>query len=193
MTAALAEGRLAAEEVYVNAHRTGTTINDVIETRALHQVFGAHALNLAISSSKGVLGHALGAAGAFEAVVTALPIHHSVAPPTANFLEPDPACDLDYVPNEARTMPIDCACPIHSPLAVSTRFSLYAIRYKGDRLPAPSIQGEARPDESNNFKPRPYSNTGSQVSQFRDLAALSSKLSSRKAGIHRADARAAEM
>jgi nodulation protein E len=94
---------------YVNAHGTGTTINDVVETESLHRVFGDHAPRLAISSSKAVLGHALGAAGALEVMVTALAIDDKVVPPTANFLEPDPACDLDYVPNEARDMPIEVA------------------------------------------------------------------------------------
>jgi acyl transferase domain-containing protein len=72
-------------------------------------VFGDNARRLAISSSKAVLGHSLGAAGALEAMVSVLAIHHAVAPPTANFIEADPACDLDYVPNEARDLPIKVA------------------------------------------------------------------------------------
>jgi nodulation protein E len=110
MTAALRDARLAPEMVdYVNAHGTGTTINDIVETQALHQVFGEHAHRLLVSSSKAVLGHSLGAAGALEAMVTALAIRHAVAPPTANFLEADPVCDLDYVPYQARDLPIDAA------------------------------------------------------------------------------------
>ena len=110
MTAALRDARLEPEIVdYVNAHGTGTTINDIVETQALHRVFGDHARRLLVSSSKAVLGHSLGAAGALEAIVTALAIRHALAPPTANFLEADPACDLDYVPYQARDLPIDAA------------------------------------------------------------------------------------
>jgi nodulation protein E len=110
MTAALRDARLQPDMVdYVNAHGTGTTINDVVETEALHRVFGDHARRLAVSSSKAVLGHSLGAAGALEALVTVLAINHALAPPTANFLEADPACDLDYVPNEARDLAIEAA------------------------------------------------------------------------------------
>jgi nodulation protein E len=110
MTAALRDARLEPDMVdYVNAHGTGTTVNDVVETEALHRVFGDHARRLAVSSSKAVLGHSLGAAGALEVLVTTLAIAHALAPPTANFLEADPACDLDYVPNEARDLPIEAA------------------------------------------------------------------------------------
>jgi nodulation protein E len=110
MAAALRDARLEPDMVnYVNAHGTGTTINDVVETEALHRVFDDHARRLAISSTKAVLGHALGAAGALEAAVTAIAIHDEVVPPTANFVEPDSACDLDYVPNEARELPIRAA------------------------------------------------------------------------------------
>src|ERR1700731_1333317 len=110
MTAALPDARLEDDAVnYANTHGTGTTINDVVETEALHRVFGDHAPRLAVSSSKAVLGHSLGAAGALEALVTALAIDHALAPPTANFLEADPACDLDYLPNEARELGIEAA------------------------------------------------------------------------------------
>jgi nodulation protein E len=110
MAAALRAARLEPDAVdYVNAHGTGTTINDLVETKALHRVFGDHAHRLAVSSSKAVLGHSLGAAGALELVVTALAINDRIAPPTANFVEADPACDLDYVPNEARDLPIAVA------------------------------------------------------------------------------------
>ena len=103
MEAALHDARTNADEVdYVNAHGTGTVANDRTETAALHQVFRSCPERLAVSSSKGVLGHSLGAAGAFEVAVTALAIDRKVIPPTANFEEPDPECDLDVVPNVAR-------------------------------------------------------------------------------------------
>jgi nodulation protein E len=108
--AALRDAGTNPEDVdYVNAHGTGTTINDRIETQVLRQVFGSHADRLAVSSSKAVLGHGLGVAGALEAVATALALRDQIAPPTANFLEPDPDCDLDFVPNAARTMPMRAA------------------------------------------------------------------------------------
>ena len=110
MEGALADGKLAARDIqYVNAHGTGTAANDVAETKALHQVFGARAGKLAISSTKSMVGHALGASGALEMVATLLAMRDSVVPPTIGYLGPDPACDLDYVPNEARAMTIDAA------------------------------------------------------------------------------------
>lgn len=87
---------------YVNAHGTGTRANDVIETRALHAVFGKHAKRLAVSSTKSMHGHSLGAASAIEAVATVKAIQTGVIPPTANYGTRDPDCDLDYVPNQAR-------------------------------------------------------------------------------------------
>ena len=110
MEGALADGRLNAQDIqYVNAHGTGTAVNDATETQALHRVFGAHAGKLAVSSTKSMVGHALGAAGALEMVAMLLAVRDGVAPPTIGYLGPDPACDLDYVPNEARAMPIDAA------------------------------------------------------------------------------------
>lgn len=107
---ALADAKLAPQDIqYVNAHGTGTAANDETETQALHQVFGGHARKLAVSSTKSMIGHALGAAGALEMVATVMAVREGVAPPTVNFLGPDPACDLDYVPNEARKMPIEAA------------------------------------------------------------------------------------
>jgi len=107
---ALQDAGLQPEDIdYVNAHGTGTRANDVTETTALKQVFGAHVAKLAISSSKSMFGHALGAAGALEALATVLAIMENKAPPTIHYLGPDPACDLDYVPNEARDMKIDVA------------------------------------------------------------------------------------
>ncbi len=110
MRAALTDARRNAEDVdYVNAHGTGTTHNDRSETTALRDVFGPHVRRLAVSSSKAVLGHGLGAAGALEFAVTALAIHHQTIPPTANFEEPDPECDLDVVPNVARQAVVNVA------------------------------------------------------------------------------------
>jgi nodulation protein E len=111
MTGALKDARLNPEDIdYVNAHGTGTAANDVTETRALRMALGNGAAeNLAVSSSKSVFGHALGGAGALELVVTALAIRDKVVPPTANFTEPDPECDLDYVPNQPRERKIRAA------------------------------------------------------------------------------------
>jgi nodulation protein E len=110
MEGALADGKLAPQDIqYINAHGTGTAANDVAETKALHQVFGAHAGKLAVSSTKSMIGHALGAAGALELVATLQAIGEAIVPPTINYLGPDPACDLDYVPNEARALAIDAA------------------------------------------------------------------------------------
>jgi nodulation protein E len=110
MSGALDDAGLAREQIaYVNAHGTGTPANDSTETRAVRQVFGSHADSLAISSTKSMHGHALGAAGALEAAATVLAIHGNFIPPTANFVERDPACDLDVVPNEARAAQIEAA------------------------------------------------------------------------------------
>jgi nodulation protein E len=110
MTAALGDGRLAAQDVqYVNAHGTGTAANDVAETSALKRVFGEHARSLAISSTKSMVGHPLGAAGALEFVATLMALRAGVAPPTIGYREPDPLCDLDVVPNEARSLAMNAA------------------------------------------------------------------------------------
>jgi nodulation protein E len=110
MRGALREARMAPEEVgYINAHGTGTAGNDPVETKAIREVFGAHADKLAVSSTKSMHGHALGAAGALEAIATVLALHHGILPPTANFTEPDPECDLDYIPNQARTLRVGAA------------------------------------------------------------------------------------
>ncbi len=90
---------------YINAHGTATLANDATETAAIRQVFGAHADRVAVSSTKSMHGHTLGAAGAIEAAATLLALHHGILPPTANFTEPDPACDLDVIPNIARPAP----------------------------------------------------------------------------------------
>lgn len=108
--AALRVGRLDPSAIdYVNAHGTGTAMNDRTETQVLRNVFGSHADKLAVSSTKGALGHALGGAGALEAAATALAIARQVAPPTINFTTPDPDCALDVIPNVAREMKIEHA------------------------------------------------------------------------------------
>jgi nodulation protein E len=110
MTAALRDADLSPEAVgYINAHGTGTANNDSTETRAIRQVFGAHADKLAVSSTKSMHGHALGAAGALEAVSTVLALRHATLPPTANFTTPDPECDLDVVPNQSRAARVEYA------------------------------------------------------------------------------------
>ena len=109
MRRALTHAGVAPEQVgYINAHGTGTEVNDSTETAAIRKVFGAHADKLAISSTKSMHGHALGAAGALEAAAAVLALHHGVLPPTANYTTPDPACDLDVIPNSARTAQVDC-------------------------------------------------------------------------------------
>jgi nodulation protein E len=124
---ALKDAKLELDSVdYVNAHGTGTIANDIIESRALQRAFGSHARHLAISSSKAVLGHGLGAAGALEFAVTVLAVRNQVAPPTANFTEKDPECDLDYVPNEARQTPIRAA--ISSSLAFGGLNAVLVVR-----------------------------------------------------------------
>lgn len=107
---ALAQARIPACDIdYVSAHGTATRLNDSTETAVLKQVFGEHARHLAVSSTKALHGHAMGASAALEFIATVLAIRHGVAPPTANYSEPDPECDLDYVPNEARPMKIRAA------------------------------------------------------------------------------------
>ncbi|NBC34009.1 MAG: beta-ACP synthase, partial [Alphaproteobacteria bacterium] len=110
MGKALADAGLDPEDVdYINAHGTGTTVNDATETAAIRRVFSTHAERLAVSSTKSMHGHALGAAGALELVATAMALKNGLIPPTANFTEPDPACDLDIVPNDARRQPLRAA------------------------------------------------------------------------------------
>lgn len=110
ISAALSDAGLAGEQIdYVNAHGTGTVANDAAETAALHKSFGAHARQLAVSSTKSVVGHSLGAAGALEFVATVMAMRDGIVPPTMNYLGADPNCDLDYVPNEARRSPVRAA------------------------------------------------------------------------------------
>ena len=108
--AALRRSDIEPTEVgYINAHGTSTPLGDAAETRALKDVFGDHAYRLAVSSTKSVTGHCFGAAGAIEAMMCTLALHHGVLPPTINYRTPDPECDLDYVPNEARRVQVDVA------------------------------------------------------------------------------------
>lgn len=110
MKLAMKDGGLAPEQVgYVNAHGTATQANDAMETQAIRLAFGAHADKLAVSSTKSMTGHSLGAAGAIEAAATVLGLHNKVLPPTANFIDPDPACDLDVIPNESREAEVEAA------------------------------------------------------------------------------------
>jgi 3-oxoacyl-[acyl-carrier-protein] synthase II len=94
---------------YINAHGTGTPVNDRVETIAIKRFFGKKSESIPVSSVKSALGHCLGAAGAVEAIATILALYHGMLPPTLNYQEPDPDCDLDYVPNEARVADIQVA------------------------------------------------------------------------------------
>jgi 3-oxoacyl-[acyl-carrier-protein] synthase II len=110
MRAALKRGGLEPEDVdYINAHGTSTPLGDLAETKAIKDVFGDHAYELAVSSTKSVMGHTFGAAGAIEAMMCVLAIRDGVLPPTINYETPDPECDLDYVPNEARRADVKVA------------------------------------------------------------------------------------
>lgn len=110
MANALRNARTNADEIdYINAHGTSTPLGDIAETLAVKRAFGDRAAKLAVSSTKSMTGHLLGAAGGIEAIFTVLALHQQIAPPTINLAEPDPACDLDYVPNTARKMPIRAA------------------------------------------------------------------------------------
>jgi 3-oxoacyl-[acyl-carrier-protein] synthase II len=110
MAQALADARLRPEQVqYINAHGTSTFLNDKIETAAIKRVFGDHARKLCVSSTKSMVGHLLGASGAMELAACAMSIRHGVVHPTINYETPDPELDLDYVPNQARSMRVDYA------------------------------------------------------------------------------------
>jgi 3-oxoacyl-[acyl-carrier-protein] synthase II len=110
MRLALVEAGLGPGDLdYVNAHGTGTLLSDPAETRAMHLALGEHARRVAVSSTKSMLGHLLGAAGAVEAAICVLSIEHGVIPPTINLTAPDPECDLDYVPQQARQQPVNVA------------------------------------------------------------------------------------
>ena len=110
MVAALESANIAPSEVgYINAHGTSTPAGDVLEVQAIKTVFGDHAHKLAVSSTKSMTGHLLGAAGAVEAIAVSLALHHGILPPTMNIIDPDPECDLDFVPNKAREHQVDIA------------------------------------------------------------------------------------
>ncbi len=110
MRGALGRAGVEAERVgYINAHGTSTPLGDAAETRAIKEVFGEHAYRLAVTSTKSVTGHCFGAAGAIEAMMCVLALRDGVLPPTMNYVHPDPECDLDYVPNEAREMQVEVA------------------------------------------------------------------------------------
>jgi len=110
MRGALEEAGLDLESVgYINAHGTGTSGNDPVESSAIRDVFGPHADKIGVSSTKSMHGHALGAAGALEAIATILALRHGILPPTANYNERDPECDLDYIPNTPRAQRVEAA------------------------------------------------------------------------------------
>jgi 3-oxoacyl-(acyl-carrier-protein) synthase len=132
MKAALESAGVAFDSVdYINAHGTSTPHNDRIETVAIKRCFGEHARRLAISSTKSMTGHLLGAAGGLEAGICALAIRHNIAPPTTNLENPDEACDLDYVPLEARSMTIEHALSNSFGFG-GTNSTLLLSRYNGD-------------------------------------------------------------
>jgi nodulation protein E len=107
---ALAQAGLNPEHVqYINAHGTATRLNDSTETTIIKRVFGDYARKVAISSTKSMHGHMMGASGAIELIATLMTIERGIVPPTANYRKPDPECDLDYVPNQAREMKVDAA------------------------------------------------------------------------------------
>ena len=110
MALAMRDANINTDEVgYINAHGTGTMSNDIVETKAIKEVFGKHAGELAVSSTKSMHGHGLGAAGGIELVATILGLHHDFLPPTINYTSPDPECDLDYIPNTPRAAKINVA------------------------------------------------------------------------------------
>ena len=110
MAAALADAALTPDQIsYINAHGTSTELNDKVETLAIKRVFKDFATRVPVSSTKSMTGHLIGGAGGVEAVICCLAIQHSVIPPTINYDVPDPDCDLDYVPNHARKLPVESA------------------------------------------------------------------------------------
>jgi 3-oxoacyl-[acyl-carrier-protein] synthase II len=130
--AALADARIAPSAVgYINAHGTSTDLNDKNETIAVKRVFGDHARALAMSSTKSMTGHTLGAAGGIEAGITALAVARGVLPPTTNYEVPDPDCDLDYVPNQPRERRVDIAMSNSFGFG-GTNAALVISRYRGD-------------------------------------------------------------
>ncbi len=107
---ALSNAQIDPQQIdYINAHGSSTPLNDLAETKAIKALFGEHAYKLIISSTKSMIGHAMGASGALEAIACALAIFHGIVPPTINLEYPDPECDLDYVPNVARKVDVNFA------------------------------------------------------------------------------------
>ena len=132
MRAALRDAGLAPEQIgYINAHGTATPANDPTETAAIRSVFGAHAAKMPVSSTKSMHGHALGAAAALECLATVLALRDGVLPPTANFNEPDPDCDLDVIPNEARRAQVEYA--LSNSFAFGGLNAVLALRGAGTR------------------------------------------------------------
>jgi 3-oxoacyl-[acyl-carrier-protein] synthase II len=132
MKVALKDAKLAPEQIgYINAHGTSTKFNDLNETKAIKAVFGAQAKKVAVSSTKSMTGHTLGAAGGIEAAFSALAIARGVLPPTINYKTPDPECDLDYVPNQAREQRVDAVLSNSFGFG-GTNATLIVQRYKGD-------------------------------------------------------------
>jgi len=124
---ALRHARIAPSEVdYINAHGSATPLNDPVETKAIKRVFGGHARHLAISATKPVTGHLMGASGAIETMICALSIWHQEIPPTINLHEPDPGCDLDYVPGQARSFPVKVAVNLSA--GFGGRYACLALR-----------------------------------------------------------------
>lgn len=110
MLLAAADGNIPLDKIgYINAHGTSTMANDQVETLAIHNAFGPLAGTLSVSSTKSMIGHTLGAAGAIEAIVTVMSLKHGIITPTINLETPDPACDLDYTPHESRNRAIEAA------------------------------------------------------------------------------------
>ena len=110
MRAALRDAKIEPQQVgYVNAHGTSTPLGDAIETVAVKRVFGDYARKIAVSSTKSMTGHLLGGAGGLEAGISVLTLQHQTLPPTINYEQPDPACDLDYVPNQPRKAEVEYA------------------------------------------------------------------------------------
>jgi len=129
---ALKDARIDPTSIgYINAHGTSTDLNDKNETKAVKVVFGDHARKLAMSSTKSMMGHTLGAAGGIEAGITALAIARGVLPPTTNYETPDPECDLDYIPNQPREQRVDAAMSNSFGFG-GTNAALVMTRYKGD-------------------------------------------------------------
>jgi len=130
MRAALRDAQLQPEQIgYINAHGTGTAANDMTETAAIKSVFGDHAGKLAVSSTKSMHGHALGAAAALECLATVLALRDGILPPTANYTTPDPECDLDVIPNEARQASVEWA--LSNSFAFGGLNAVLALRHAG--------------------------------------------------------------